>query len=63
MREDDPMFYKVRMQNLIRQAKKNGIKVDYCLSEGPKGRTMKVLFTEENTGNTVAATVTERRYR
>lgn len=57
------MFYKVRMQNLLRQAKKNGIEMDYCLSEGPKGSTMKVLFREKDSGDTAAVTITERRHR
>lgn len=63
MREDSPEFYKRRMQQLLNQARKNGISTDYILSEGPKGRTMKLLFKNKEDGLSAAVTVKERKYK
>lgn len=29
MREDDPVFYKAKMERLLRQARKNGVQIDF----------------------------------
>lgn len=60
MREDDPVFYKVRMQKLINQAKKNGLKVDASIYDGPGKRTVKILFKDPASDECAGVEVTRR---
>ena len=61
MREDDPVFYKVKMERLLRQARKNGVQVDFSIYDGQKEKTVKVLFKAPDTGECAGATVVKRR--
>lgn len=60
LREDDPVFYKVKMQQLLDKARKNGVKVDFSLYDGPKERTLKVLFKAPE-GDCAGATISKRK--
>lgn len=61
MREDDPVFYKVKMERLLNQARKNGIKADFSIYDGPKEKTVKVLFKAMDTKECAGVTVAKRR--
>lgn len=61
MREDDPVYYKVKMQQLLRKAEKNGLKVDFSIYDGPKEKNIKILFKNMQTGEYAGATVVKRR--
>lgn len=61
MREDDPVYYKVKMQQLLRKAEKNGLKVDFSIYDGPKEKNMKILFRDMQTGECAGATVVKRK--
>lgn len=61
MRENDPVFYKVKMERLLNQARKNGIKVDFSIYDGPREKTVKVLFKAVDTKECAGATVVKRR--
>jgi hypothetical protein len=57
--KDDPVYYKVKMNNLIKQAKQNGLEVGYEInSTNNKVKNAKVLFMND-IGEVAAATVYE----
>lgn len=61
MREDDPVYYKVKMQQLLNKARKNGLKVDFSLYDGPKEKTLKVLFKDPGSPECAAATIVKSK--
>ena len=61
LREDDPVYYKVQMQNLLNKARKNGLKVDYALQDNSKEMHLRVLFKDPGSGECAGATVVKRR--
>ena len=61
MREDDPVFYKVKMQQLLNKARKNGLVVDFSIYDGPKEKTLKVLFTDLGSEECAGATIVKKR--
>lgn len=57
--KDDPVYYKVVMNKLIKQAKENGLEVGYEIISSDKNiSNVKVLFMGD-TGEIAAATVFE----
>jgi hypothetical protein len=57
--KDDPVYYKVEVNKLIKQAKQNGLEVGYEInSSDNKIKTAKVLFMND-IGEIAAATVYE----
>ena len=61
MREDDPIFYKTKMERLLSQARKNGVQIDFSIYDGPKEKAVKVLFRASDTGECAGTTVVKRR--
>lgn len=61
LREDDPVYYKVQMQKLLNKARKNGLKVDASVYDGPKERSVKVLFKDPASEECAGATVVKKR--
>ena len=61
MREDDPAFYKVKMQQLLNKARKNGLVVDASVYDGPKERNVKVLFRDPASSECAGATILKKR--
>jgi len=61
LREDDPVYYKVQMQKLLDKARKNGLKVDYSVYDGPHERGAKILFRND-VGECAGATICKRRF-
>lgn len=61
MREDDPVFYKVKMQQLLNKARKNGLVVDFSIYDGPKEKTLKVLFRDPGSSECAGATIVKER--
>lgn len=61
MREDDPVFYKVKMQQLLNKARKNGLVVDFSIYDGPKEKTLKVLFRDPKSEECAGATIVKKR--
>ena len=61
LREDDPVFYKVKMQQLLNKARKNGLVVDFSIYNGPKEKTLKVLFRDPGSKDCAGATIVKKR--
>ena len=61
MREDDPVFYKVKMQQLLNKARKNGLVVDFSIYDGPKEKTLKVLFRDPGSSECAGTTIVKER--
>ena len=61
LREDDPVYYKVQMQKLLNKARKNGLKVDASVYDGPKERSVKVLKDPASEECAGAVVVKKRR--
>lgn len=61
LREDDPVYYKVQMQKLLNKARKNGLKVDASVYDGPKERSVKVLFKDPASEECAGAVVVKKR--
>lgn len=61
LREDDPVYYKVHMQKLLNKARKNGLKVDASVYDGPKERSVKVLFKDPASEECAGAVVVKKR--
>ena len=61
LREDDPVYYKVQMQKLLNKARKNGLKVDASVYDGPKERSMKVLFKDPASEECAGAVIVKKR--
>lgn len=58
--KDDPVYYKVEMNKLIKQAKENGLQVGYeVCSQGAKITRVQVHFMN-TTGEIAGATVYEQ---
>ena len=49
------------MERLLRQARKNGVQIDFSIYDEPKEKTVKVLFKAPDTGECAGATVVKRR--
>ena len=61
LREDDPVYYKVQMQKLLNKARKNGLVVDFSIYDGPKEKTLKVLFRDPGSSECAGATIVKER--
>lgn len=60
-REGDSVYYKVKMQKLLNKDRKNGLEVDASVYDGPKGRSVKVIFRDPASSECAGATVVKRR--
>ena len=59
LRKDDPVYYKVAINKLIKQAKKNGLEVDYEML-GNNGKITSVAIAFRNDiGEMACATIYE----
>lgn len=61
LREDDPVYYKAQIQKLLNKARKNGLVVDASVYDGPKERSVKVLFRDLTSGECAGATILKKR--
>lgn len=61
LREDDPVYYKVQMQKLLNKARKNGLKVDASVYDGPKERSVKALFKDPASEECAGAVIVKKR--
>lgn len=61
MREGDPVYYKVKMQQLLNKARKNGLRVDFSFYDGPKEKNCKVLFKAPDSPECAGVTICKRR--
>lgn len=61
LREDDPVYYRVQLQNLLNKASKNGLKVDYSLQDNSRETHLRVLFKDPESTECAGATICKRR--
>lgn len=61
LREDDPVYYKVQTQRLLNKARKNGLVVDASVYDGPKERSVKVLFRDPASSECAGTTILKKR--
>ena len=61
MRDDDPVYYKMKMQQLLNKARKNGLVIDFSIYDGPKEKTLKVLFRDPGSSEGAGATIMKKR--
>ena len=59
--KDDPIYYKVAMNKLIKQAKENGLLIDYSIIENFSGVSeIRVNFEADN-GDIASAVVYDKK--
>jgi len=62
LQKDDPVYYKVEMNRLIKQARANGLKIDYRASGKHYGTDEIKIHFEADNGDIASATVYDREW-